>query len=236
MAVSPLVAGEHTATFLDASDWWVAVSRQTSNTPTKVSKIVVYETDNSGRNWKPDSPSLAGEADSVFFLNATDGWLEVSNGEAMGWNPVDIYGTRNGGGSWILLSAGPTLPGGKGAPGALPSSCDKAGLTFSSPATGWAAMGCNGRSEALARSDTGGRTWSIVSLNLSAEATSGGVSVWPPMFSDDDGAFGLAARRVAASARRSTRRATEGGPGPVAGRRSDSPRRRSSTWSRPRSR
>lgn len=54
-------------------------------------------------------------------------------------------------------------------------------------------MGCNGRSEALARSDTGGRTWSIVSLNLSAEATSGGVSVWPPMFSDDDGAFGLAA-------------------------------------------
>lgn len=177
-----------TGTFLSPSRWWIAVSSAGGNLST-----VLYETTDRGRSWKGDSPPFSGQADSVAFLNATDGWLGVTTGLAMGWDPVTIYGTTDGGSTWTKLSQDPALPGEGGSPGALSGDCDKMGLRFSTPTIGWSAAACAGGDGEVARSTDGGKVWTTVDLHLSSEQTMYGATALPPVFSGTDGAFGLAA-------------------------------------------
>ncbi len=179
-----------TGTFLSASQWWIAVSPESPVGSSHLSSVV-YETTDSGRSWKRDGPSFSGGAVSVFFLDATDGWLEMSPGAAMGWNPVTIYGTTDGGSTWTKLSGGPALAGESGSPGALSGDCDKMGLSFSTPAVGWSAAACAGGDREVARSTDGGRVWTTVDLHLSSKLAAYGAMAWPPVFSRTDGAFGL---------------------------------------------
>lgn len=173
--------------FLSPSRWFVAASGEKSGR--QVSSV--YETSDAGRTWRLAGAGLPGAANSLYFLDGADGWLESDILVAMGQNPVTIYGTRNGGATWTRLSASAFLNS-PGTPGALTSSCIKQSLTFSTVSIGWVALVCNGaRTPMIARTGDGGRTWTLESLPA-AGSTAGGIYGFPPVFSSaSTGAAGL---------------------------------------------
>ncbi len=116
------------------------------------------------------------------FLDPAHGWLLENLGAAMNQNWVVVYRTTDAGLRWSVTAQ--TLPSPQsGISGSgLPTACDKSGMIFSSPQTGWITGYCNAGSEVLVTHD-GGYHWASQLLPITAATCSpDGCSITPPQF------------------------------------------------------
>ena len=112
-----------------------------------------------GSGFDEPEEALGGQSVALFFLKANDGWLETSGGVAAGSQQASIYATTDGGTDWRLMSTDSLTNPSGGSPGALPAACDKTGISFASPALGWATLFCDSGGIGLAGTSNGGRSW-----------------------------------------------------------------------------
>lgn len=94
------------------------------------------------------------------FVDPRHGFITFGFGNGDG---IGVYGSNDGGGHWQLRSL-TVEPAGKSTPRSLPAGCQKTGLTFSSPVTGWATANCSGGRPFFYVSKDAGRTWQAQSL------------------------------------------------------------------------
>lgn len=134
----------------------------------------MYRTVDGGLTWKSSATPFSGG--SISFLDPSHGWLMADLGVGAGSMPVSIFQTSDGGATWNqtytndpnLEGAGETLPMSGLKYDIIPLDMQTAwihGVTYS---TGTAY---------LFRTNDSGRTWSLVPLELSAEAQGAELSV-----------------------------------------------------------
>jgi photosystem II stability/assembly factor-like uncharacterized protein len=144
--------------------WIVAATPSSTGGMTEV-----FGTADGGRAWRQSEPVAASEPVAIDFVSKTRGWLLESMGAAMGSNPVRVYRTIDGGQRWSLVARS-QAPGEAAANGgALPLACDKVGIAFRSPRTGWIAAWCNGGYSILVSRD-GGANWRSQQLPIPQSA------------------------------------------------------------------
>jgi photosystem II stability/assembly factor-like uncharacterized protein len=119
--------------------------------------LVVVRSDDGGKTWL-SSPfhDPRGVIGPPVFVDQRDGFVGVGEGVAAGSMAFSIWRTRDGGHRWSLAARTPI---GVGKPGALPFSCDKNGLTFINPLTGWVSGECAGGPPYFYATHDAGRTW-----------------------------------------------------------------------------
>ena len=141
----------------------------------------VFGTENSGASWSQSAPAGQGEPIAADFVDPAHGWLLENLGAAMNQNWVAVYRTTDAGLRWSLTAQ--TLPSPQsGISGSgLPTACDKSGMIFSSPQTGWITGGCAVGSEVLATRDAGYH-WASQSLPITAATCPDGCWITPPQF------------------------------------------------------
>ncbi|MHB1980507.1 MAG: WD40/YVTN/BNR-like repeat-containing protein [Sulfobacillus sp.] len=98
---------------------------------------------------------------TVFFLNASDGWIQTTHGVAgTPQSTIVTYRTTDGGKSWSAarFPAPPWIAGGGGI----------GGLTFVNPSVGWFTAGAAPATAqgliAVYRTTDGGRSWTVISV------------------------------------------------------------------------
>ena len=167
----PLLAtpGGHALDAVDGDRAYVAVTGATEQSYTAVNTTRVFTTTDGGLTWADSAPLRAvSEASQLSFADPENGWLMLGgNGGAMGQDPVWLYRTSDGGTHWSLAAT----PAPTGSPssgqesGQIPITCDKNGLLFATPTTGWIASTCNADlAKALLVSHDGGAGWGEQSL------------------------------------------------------------------------
>jgi photosystem II stability/assembly factor-like uncharacterized protein len=142
----------------------------------------VFGTENGGASWSRSAPAGQAEPTSVDFLDPVHGWLLENLGEAMNQNWVAVYRTTDAGLRWSLTAQ--TLPGPQSgiSRSGLPTACDKSGMIFSSPRTGWIAGYCVVGHEVLVTHDAGYH-WASQPLPMTAATCSpDGCLISPPQF------------------------------------------------------
>ena len=140
----------------------------------------VFGTQNGGASWSRSAAAGQAEPIAVDFLDPAHGWLLENLGAAMNQNWVAVYRTTDAGLRWSLTAQ--TLPGPQGgiSGSGLPTACDKSGMIFSSPRTGWITGGCNAGHEVLVTHDAGYH-WTAQPLPITAAACSpAGCVINPP--------------------------------------------------------
>jgi photosystem II stability/assembly factor-like uncharacterized protein len=136
---------------LDARTAWVGEMDATGD----VNGHRLFETVNGGRSWGLTTLA-APDGCGVDFIDRQRGWCTLAPGYA-GSEPVELYRTVDGGGSWQLVSASPQTA--HPTPDALPFGCDKSGPRFVSPTVGWVGSFCNGGGAFLYVSRDAGQSW-----------------------------------------------------------------------------
>jgi photosystem II stability/assembly factor-like uncharacterized protein len=185
--VSPIaLSGLPSVAFaLDKNHAWLATSsNQLAQTQ---SEVAFYGTADGGSSWQ----RLGGQVidgsllHQVTFVDPTHGWLLVGRGAATGSEAVSVWGTTDGGRSWVEFARSP-MPQRSGAIGELSSDCDKSGITFRDDMTGWVTGGCAAGAPYLYRTKDGGRTWRSQTLpRATGEASLAlgyGSNANPPVF------------------------------------------------------
>jgi len=170
-----MLATSNASELLDAVDGeraYFVVTESTAESASAVNTTVLFATSDAGRTWAESAPLRAtSRIVSLSFADAGHGWLLMTEGAAMGRNPVRVYRTADGGRHWSPADAG------------IPSACDKTGMTFPATAVGWLASECAAASPAvLLVSRDGGATWVAQPLPVSP-----GVSASGPQFVDGTG-------------------------------------------------
>jgi len=149
------------AYFMNLTDAWMAnASITTSPTGSITSTVTVYRTADGGNTWQAGTPfEVPGEGlGSLKFLDPQYGWSLIGLGAAAGSEAVAIYRTTDGGDTWEQVSLTAGIPG-QSTPSSLPFGCDKSGLGFVNPLTGWATGFCPGGPIFFYVSHDGGETW-----------------------------------------------------------------------------
>lgn len=141
----------------------------------------VFGTENGGASWSRSAPAGQAAPIAVNFPDPVHGWLLEDLGAAMGQDWVAVYRTTDAGLRWSLTAQ--TLPSPhSGISGSgLPAGCDKSGMIFSSPQTGWITGYCNAGSEVLVTRDAGYH-WASPPLPITAATCPTGCSITPPQF------------------------------------------------------
>lgn len=134
------------------------------------------------------SGSSTGATD-LDFVDPMHGWFFDTQDGTVG-GPILIFRTVDGGMHWSKVEMTPAK--GTAAPGALPGSCSKYGMTFLNPTTGWVAGGCDNGPFFYVTHD-GGATWHPQPIDC------GGIGCYldPPQFTSKldgqmDGQVGVA--------------------------------------------
>jgi photosystem II stability/assembly factor-like uncharacterized protein len=151
--------------------------------------IVVERSHDEGRTWRRSLPlrdARVAEAGPVVRLDARRLFLALGEGAAAGSSAQSIWRSDDGGRSWRFVSR--TDATGRRA-GALPFSCDKAGVGFATRSRGWAGGACAGGPAFLYRTDDGGRTWRL--QRLGGLARCGCETSAPRFFGTRDGGFSV---------------------------------------------
>ncbi len=162
--------------FLTASLAWVAFSSSDDETTR------IFQTSDSGQMWR-ETTVPTGVVAQITFLNPQVGWLLSKHAVSENAETAEIFRTTNGGKTWTsiatVLASSADLP----APGHLPFSGKKTGMSFLNAMSGWMAgsVPVNG-STLLYRTNDGGTTWSPQSLELSADEQSALLSITQPVF------------------------------------------------------
>jgi photosystem II stability/assembly factor-like uncharacterized protein len=142
----------------------------------------VFGTQNGGASWSRSAPAGQAEPVSVDFLDPARGWLLENLGGAMNQDWVAVYQTTDAGLRWSLTAQTPPSPRSGTSRSGLPTACDKSGMIFSSPWTGWITGYCNAGHEVLVTHDAGYH-WASQPLPITAAACSpDGCSLTPPQF------------------------------------------------------
>jgi photosystem II stability/assembly factor-like uncharacterized protein len=167
---STLAADRLTAVaFLDAQTGWTAHIDES-----QPGAVVLAATTDGGHTWQTsehrlppiDDPAARPNRISIFWLDATHGWLMLRQATSSNFNHGALFRTQDGGQSWRQVAA----------PGGHP-------VVFVAPSTGWTAGGPNG--DTLFRSDDGGASWRVQSLPYPDEAAPGQRQHLAPRFSAD---------------------------------------------------
>lgn len=143
--------------FLDAQTGWTA-----HVDPGQPGVLVLAATTDGGHTWHvsehrllpPDDLAAQASQLSLFWLDATHGWLMLRQATSSNFNHGSLFHTQDGGRSWQQVAA----------PGGHP-------VLFVTPATGWTLGGANG--DTLFRSDDGGASWRVQPLPYPDETASG---------------------------------------------------------------
>jgi photosystem II stability/assembly factor-like uncharacterized protein len=149
--------------FLDGSHAWLGTARRHAATIFRAHVVTIYRTGDGGRTWHTSSFRTKFAYGSLFFVDPSHGWfLAGEGGGAMGYNPVQVYRTEDGGAHWTLVSTSSPVPSSQ-APGQIGDGCDKMGIAFASTSTGWVGTACVS-GYVLYESRDGGATWSEQAL------------------------------------------------------------------------
>jgi len=155
--------------FLDAGTGWTAHIDES-----QPGAVVLTATTDGGHTWRDSAHQLLRANDpaahpsqlSLFWLDATHGWLVLRQATSSNFNLGALFRTQDGGQSWRQVAA----------PGGHP-------VVFATPSTGWTAGGPNG--DTLFRSDDGGANWRVQPLPYPDEVGAGQRQHLVPRFSDD---------------------------------------------------
>lgn len=149
---------------VDGERTYFVVTASTTDSAPAVSTTVLFATGDAGRTWNESAPlRTTAQAGFLSFTDAANGWLLMTEGAAMGRNPVQIYRTSDGGRHLSLTASSP--PFGSDQDTGIPTACDKAGIASPAIGTGWLTSACNGASpDALLVSRDGGVTWAAQPL------------------------------------------------------------------------
>jgi photosystem II stability/assembly factor-like uncharacterized protein len=122
--------------------------------------ITVYRSVDGGQHWSPSKPIFGsqGAGGWMTFIDPLHGWLLSSLGGAAGSQGVAVLRTTDGGVHWMRTSNSP-LCCGRPTPHAIPASCDKTGIAFANPSTGWVSGVCASNEAFLYVTHDGGTTW-----------------------------------------------------------------------------
>lgn len=171
------------AAFAGTDEAWLAV--------TSPGAVTVFHTTNAGRSWSPAvvraQPDLGGimAAVGISFPTPQDGWLLTNvGGTALGTEEIELYRTRDGGGSWELADA---ATHGQDSPTGLPEGGIKTGMGFAGDGRGWL-TGYRGSEAPLWLYETadGGGTWTRATLPAPEGADIEPFPItYPPRFSGD---------------------------------------------------
>ena len=170
-----MLSTSNASEMLDAVDGaraYFVVTESTAQSASAVNTTVLFATSDAGRTWAESAPlRTTARIVSLSFADAAHGWLLMTEGAAMGRNPVRVYRTRDGGRHWSPADTG------------IPSACDKTGITFPVTAVGLLTSECAAPSpDVLLVSRDGGVTWAAQPLPGSL-----GVSASGPEFVDGTG-------------------------------------------------
>ena len=127
-------------------------------------QLVGWSTNDGGATWTRGQSftALDETAQSIYsatdldFVDRTHGWFFDTQDGTEG-SPIFIFRTVDGGMHWSQVETTPAR--GTAAPGALPVSCAKYGMTFADSTTGWVAGGCVNGGPFFEVSHDGGATW-----------------------------------------------------------------------------
>jgi len=189
-AARPLLSSVNATEVLDpvgAGRAYLAVTSAQQN-PSAVSTIRVFATGDGGLTWTESAPVRAGGyASQLSFTDPDHGWLLVSEGAAMGRNPVRVYRTTDGGTHWALTAQSPPMESNSSA--GIPVGCDKTGIAFASATAGWLSSDCAvGLSGELLVSRDGGVRWEPQPLPVPASMCGDtGCELTGPQFTDGAG-------------------------------------------------
>jgi photosystem II stability/assembly factor-like uncharacterized protein len=142
---------------------WIAVNHGDGKS------TVVFGTSDGGQSWTESNPVVGYQAVAMDFAGADRGWLLESQGAAMGQDPVQVYGTADGGATWSLLAGG------------LPAECGKTGMAFSPAQVGWITSDCVLGYQVLVSRD-GGAQWAAEQLPLPNSACADGCTAFQAQF------------------------------------------------------
>ena len=163
----PMLATSNASEVLDAVDGeraYFAVTASAEEGISAVNTTVLFATGDGGRTWAESAPlRTASQVGLLSFADARHGWLLLTEGAAMGQNPVQVYRTSDGGRHWSLAASSPpwNSDGGTG----IPIACGKTGITFPTMTVGWLTSDCTATlPEALLVSRDGGVTWAVQAL------------------------------------------------------------------------
>lgn len=170
-----MLAASNASELLDAVNGersYFVVTESTAQSASAVNTTVLFATSDGGRTWAESAPlRTTSRVVSLSFADAGHGWLLMTEGAAMGRNPVRVYRTTDGGRHWFPADTG------------IPIACDKTGITFPATAVGLLASECAAASpDVLLVSRDGGATWAARPLPVSL-----GVSASGPEFVDGAG-------------------------------------------------
>ncbi len=156
--------------FLGTSYGWVTISRQTQ------SSLALASTADGGQTWQKNAVDAAGQFLSlplvwsgtsyVFFLDSTNGWIELQRTSSSNFKDGILLATRDGGKHWTELPQPPTV--------------DK--MTWISPSAGWIAGGVLGGD--LFATRNGGLTWQRQTPSIPNDTIDPFGHAAPPRFSD----------------------------------------------------
>jgi photosystem II stability/assembly factor-like uncharacterized protein len=157
---------------ISADSAWLAVTRNNSSSESGAGSTRVFETGDAGRTWRASALIRAkGDALALSVVGRKDGWLLQSLGAAAGQNQVGLYRSTDGGRRWTPVTT------------TLPAACDKTGLTFATPATGFITSACTAGPGAFLVSTDGGSQWNLASVPYPTLACQpGGCESTPPVF------------------------------------------------------
>lgn len=170
-----MLATSNASELLDAVDGeraYFVVIESTGESASAVNTTVLFATSDAGRTWAESAPlRTTARVVSLSFADAGHGWLLMTEGAAMGRNPVQVYRTKDGGRHWSPADTG------------IPIACDKTGITFPAITVGWLTSECVAASpDVLLVSRDGGATWVAQPLPVSV-----GVSASGPEFAGGTG-------------------------------------------------
>lgn len=150
------------ATAFLGTEAWVAEATKAGHSKTS---ITVYRTKDGGRTWRASTPIVGpnGGGGWIEFVDPEHGFMLSHTGGAMGSDGVAVFRTTDGGIRWSRVSYAP-LCCSSPSPDALPSGCDKTGMSFADHTTGWVTAYCAGNQAFLYVTHDGGTTWAMQPL------------------------------------------------------------------------
>jgi photosystem II stability/assembly factor-like uncharacterized protein len=162
--------------FLNSNQGWVLLPSSDLATGT------LFRTKDGGNSWQNWAVGF-GQA-NLFFLDTQNGWALADRGSIAGKQAVDIYQTRDGGETWLLIhQVSLEMPN---SPGRLPAAGFKNAIVFRSPNNGWitGSVSVPGTSWLFSSQDSG-VSWSQQNLTLPAGAQNNTLILFPPFFFED---------------------------------------------------
>lgn len=188
-AAKPLLDSENSYPVLLASTAgraWLAVTLMRSQSGYGVTphRTEVFGTTDAGRSWTASNLIRApGSAGWLDFTDPANGWLLQNLGAAMQQNHLQLYRTSDRGRHWSLIAQTLPWPHTGTSRSGLPVDCDKTGIAFATPRTGWITGDCFTLADAFLLTHDGGLRWTPQPLPVPSDACqSAGCDVSPPEF------------------------------------------------------